>query len=568
MRFTAMIRTILTLLALALSADSLQAKQVALVVANAEYENTSKLANPHRDATLISAALQKAGFDTVELGTDLDRNEFMERLRAFRAAADGAEAALVYFAGHGIESDGRNWLLPTDTRLDAEKDLPFEAIELQLLLDTLDGAKLRIAVLDACRNNPYANRWASQSRSAARGLAPFEVDNMLVIYAAAPGAVAYDGEDGNSPFALALARRIVQPGLPVQMLGGMVRDDVLASTQGEQRPFISASMTGRPLFLVDGPETQMAWLNRLYSGETDAGRATDTIDDEAGPATAAAAARKAPTAKMPVKAKGTRLDTTDTRFALGPKAEVKTGGKGVANTAGSTTLSTGPGATVHSTVTIGTGSPPGTINFANAVDQLATTRPVAEGNRDWLDEQTWLETLKADTIPAYRAYLADFPEGLYAPYAEANIAQLLDPTATGGELDSAKPWIISLGAALPNRYAVDLAEPLAIDGVWRISTNNKRLRIERGRAFAVDGWNHVLLFKVKPDQVTTINLRQAEPGRWLGRDILLNGDTELTLREDGDLDVTVKTFPFPAKFKLLREGLDNPDALRAVLRKE
>lgn len=224
-----MIRALLALLALALPVGA-AAQKDALVVANAGYENTSTLSNPHRDAALISAALRDAGFGTVELGTDLDRNAFMERLRAFRTAADGAEAALVYFAGHGIKSKGRNWLLPTDTKLDAEKDLPFEAIELQLLLDTLDGAKLRIAVLDACRNNPYANRWTSENRAVTRGLAPFEIDNMLVIYAAAPGAVAYDGEGGNSPFALALARRIVQPGLPVQMLGVIVRDDVMAAT--------------------------------------------------------------------------------------------------------------------------------------------------------------------------------------------------------------------------------------------------------------------------------------------------------------------------------------------------
>ena len=138
---------------------------------------------------------------------------------------------------------------------------------------------------------------------------------------------------------------------------------------------------------------------------------------------------------------------------------------------------------------------------------------------------------------------------------------MLDPTATGGELKSDKPWIISLGAALPNRYAVDLADKLPIDGIWRISTNDKRLRIERGRAFAVDGWNHALLFKVKPDQVTMTNMREVQPGRYQGRDILLNGDARLTLREDGDLDVKVSLFPFPAKFVLYREGLDDPAAL-------
>lgn len=526
MRFATINTAILALLALVLP-SALNAKQVALVVANAQYEHTSKLANPLRDATLVTAALEKAGFDTVELGTDLDRNAFMERLRAFRRAADGADAAVVYFAGHGIESDGRNWLLPTDTKLDAEKDLPFEAVELQLLLDTLDCAKLRIAVLDAYRNNPYENHWTSQSRSTAtRGLAPLEIDNMLVIYAAAPGQVAYDGANGNSPFALALARRLVQPGLPVQMLGGMVRDDVLAATEGEQRPFISASMTGKPLFLVDGPETQMEWMRLLYTFDE---------NDE----------------------KEKRLGDTvkGSVFALSKRRARGSGAPQIASRKGASN----------------------SINFSKSIDDLTLPKGAQQrlssaierpSSREWLDEKTWLDALKTDTIPSYRAYLAEFPDGLYAPYAKDNIAQLLDPTATGGELDSAKPWIISLGAALPNRYAVDLAEPLPIDGVWRISTNDKRLRIERGRAFAVDGWNHVLLFKVKPDQVTMTNMREAEPGRYLGRDILLNGDAELTLRADGDLDVVVNLFPFPAKFKLLREGLDTPGALTTPLRQD
>lgn len=450
------------------------AQRVALVIANSQYEHTSQLENPPRDALLVSGALQEIGFDTVELATDLDQTEFLAQLRAFRQMAEGADAALVYFAGHGIESDGRNWLLPTSATLTAEEDLPYEAIELESVLDTLDGAKLRIAVLDACRNNPFEARWTGSNRSVSRGLAPLEVDDMLVIYAAAPGAFAFDGADGNSPFALALARRIVQPGLPVQMLGGMVRDDVLAATDGEQRPFISASMTGRPLFLVEGPVRQMDWFTGLYA----------------------------------VEAEDNPL-----------------------------------------------------IDFGAAVAQLDTTRSVAQSNPEWLDDQVWLEAVKADTVAAYRAYLEQFPHGTYAAFAEANIAQVLDPTATGGELESDTPWIISLGATLPDRYAVDLGVPLPIDGVWRISSNDKRLRIERGRAFAIDGWNHALLFRVEPEQVTTTGLRRESPGLYLGRDILLNADTRLTLREDGNLDVWAGTFPFPVEFQLIRVALDDPDAL-------
>jgi len=513
-----MLNACLALLALALPVGA-QGKQVALVVANAEYAHTSKLSNPLRDAKLISTALQQAGFETVEIGTDLDRTQFMDRLRTFRSAADGAEAALVYFAGHGIESDGRNWLLPTDTKLDAEKDLPFEAIELQLLLDTLDGARLRIAVLDACRNNPYENRWTSDSRSIARGLAPLEMDDMLVIYAAAPGAVAYDGADGNSPFALALARRLVQPGLPVQMLGGMVRDDVLEATEGEQRPFISASMTGRPLFLVEGPEETTAFWENINSPPP-----------------------------VPSPARVARSPDSD---AMKPAASDK-----IKQRVGGNTKDRVPSQKPATTQ-----NDPVTIERMKALFRKRKTRGLVIADGQFSDEQSWVNALKSDTIPGYRAYLQQFPTGLFASYAKANVDQLLDPTAADGELDSDKPWIISLGAALPNRYAVDLADPLAIDGIWRISTNDKRLRIERGRAFAVDGWNHALLFQVKPEQVTITNLREAGPGQFLGRDILLNGDAELTLREDGNLDVKVSMFPFPAKFVLIREGLDDPDAL-------
>ncbi|WP_299191758.1 caspase family protein [uncultured Erythrobacter sp.] len=462
--------------------SAVSAQKVALVIANSDYEHTSQLANPSGDAALVAGALREAGFDTVEIAENLARGEFMERLRAFRDLADGADAALVYYAGHGVESDGRNWLVPTDAALQAERDMPFEAVELERILDTLYGASLRIVVLDACRNNPFANRWQGENRDVARGLAPFETDDMLVIYAAAPGAFAFDGADGNSPFALALARRIVQPGLPVQMLGGMVRDDVLAATDGDQRPFISASMTGRPLFLVDGPDTQLAWLTSLYAegGET-------------------------------------------------------------------------------------AGDAPALVDYSEMVASLDTTRSVAAEDSASLDEHVWLETLKLDNVEAYRAYLAEFPQGAYARFAEANIAQLLDPTATGGEINSETPWIISLGAALPDRYAVDLGASMPIDGVWRISTNDRRLRIERGRAFAVDGWNHALLFRVEPEQVTMVDIRRDEPGLYLGRDILLNGDARMSLRADGNLDVRVGTFPFPVHFVLIREALDDPQALSAEM---
>ncbi|MEZ5695237.1 MAG: caspase family protein [Sphingomonadaceae bacterium] len=236
-------------LAAALLANPAHARKVALVIANAEYQATSPLSNPPSDAALVAEAAKQAGFDDVTLVTDVGMEAFEAALREFRKKADGAEVAMVYYAGHGMEGKGKNWLLPVDAKLEAERDLPYEAIELDLVMDAMYGAQVRMVVLDACRNNPYANKWSSSTRAVARGLVPVEQDDVIVIYAAAPGMVAFDG-DGNSPFAKSLAKRLPQPDLPLQLLGGTVRDDVLAETEGDQRPFVSASVTGTPIYLV------------------------------------------------------------------------------------------------------------------------------------------------------------------------------------------------------------------------------------------------------------------------------------------------------------------------------
>jgi hypothetical protein len=229
-------------------------RKVALVVANGNYANAGILPNPQSDGALVAAAARRAGFDSVTVASDVDLANFQRALRTFREQSAGAQVALVYYAGHGIEGQGRNWLIPTDARLSSALDLPYEAVELDRVLEAVSGARIRIVVLDACRNNPFGRTWQSGSRGVPRGLGGVEVDDVLVIYAAAPGQTANDGAGPNSPFAASFARRLVQPGLPVQLLGGAVRDDVLASTGGAQRPYVSASITGTPVYLL-GPTT-------------------------------------------------------------------------------------------------------------------------------------------------------------------------------------------------------------------------------------------------------------------------------------------------------------------------
>jgi hypothetical protein len=227
------------------------AGKFALVIANADYKNAGRLANPESDGRIVADAARRAGFDEVTIVANSDLATFRHTLRDFRARASGAEVAMIYYAGHGIEGSGKNWLLPTDARLASNLDLPYEAIDLDLVMEAISAARIRIVVLDACRNNPFGRGWRSGTRSLSRGLGGVEVDDVLVIYAAAPGQTAADGEGDNSPFAQSFARRLTQRDIPIQLLGGLVRDDVLAATAGQQRPFVSASITGTPVYLQD-----------------------------------------------------------------------------------------------------------------------------------------------------------------------------------------------------------------------------------------------------------------------------------------------------------------------------
>ncbi|MDO9370452.1 MAG: caspase family protein [Sphingopyxis sp.] len=246
MRFWLVTLTVLFLLAPSVA----EARKVALIIGNGDYANTSRLVNPANDIKIIAASAKQAGFDDVTIAADLSVNDFQKAMRDFRAKADRAEVAMVYYAGHGIEAQGKNWLIPTDAQLKSDLDLPYEAINLDRLMESVSGAQIRMVVLDSCRNNPFGRSWRSGTRAVVNGLAGVEADDVLVIFAAAPGQTAADGTSGNSPFATSLAKRLPQPDMPVQLLGGLIRDDVLQATAGSQRPFVSASITGTPVYLV------------------------------------------------------------------------------------------------------------------------------------------------------------------------------------------------------------------------------------------------------------------------------------------------------------------------------
>ena len=230
-------------------------KRVALVIGNGAYETVANLPNPPRDATAIANLLQAAGFDEVTLKTDLGVAKMRQELRDFARRAIDADIAAVFYAGHGIELGGHNYIVPIDAKLEFDTDVEDEAVDLDHILQQLAPVKrLKLVILDACRENPFAPRMRSvdRIRDIGRGLAPPERPsaNTLIAYAAALGATASDGNGANSPFTTALLKNLTQPGLDVRLALGKTHDDVLAATDNRQEPYVYTSLGGETLALA------------------------------------------------------------------------------------------------------------------------------------------------------------------------------------------------------------------------------------------------------------------------------------------------------------------------------
>lgn len=232
-------------------------KRVALVIGNGAYRSVPALTNPPTDAGDIAAALKRLGF-AVTLIRNGSFDDMRRSLIAFGREAAGADMATVYFAGHGMEINGDNWLIPVDAELKRDTDAANEAISLQsVMLQVSSTGSLGLVILDACRNNPFA---AKMSRSIAtraattRGLGRIEpVGNVLVAYAARDGTTALDGDGRNSPFAAALLRNIETPGVEVTFMFRNVRDDVMEATRNEQQPFVYGSLSRKAIYLAAPP---------------------------------------------------------------------------------------------------------------------------------------------------------------------------------------------------------------------------------------------------------------------------------------------------------------------------
>ena len=374
---------------------ALAAGRVALVVGNSAYSAIGRLPNAGNDAADISGALRRLGFEVTTV-LDADRGELTEALRSFTRESAGADVSLVFYAGHGLEVDGVNYLVPVDARLERDTDVRFETVELDYVLAATVGASLRVVILDACRNNPLARSMqrTGATRSVSRGSfgnldESLLGDETLVAYAAAAGTTAADGTGRNSPYTSALLAYLEQP-LEIGLLFREVRARVLEATGGEQRPHEYASLLGEhylraavgadPRAVEASLGLDRAGRRRIQEGLARAGFSPGPADGVFGPATRAA-----------VRGWQTSRGATAT---------------GYLDAAGATALG---------------------VPMANAADAAAAlpvgaTVPAAVQAQQ--ETVFWQSIATSSTAADFEAYLARWPSGTYAPLATNRLAAL------------------------------------------------------------------------------------------------------------------------------------------------
>ncbi len=231
------------------------AERVALVIGNGAYEKVPYLANPGNDAADVGDAFERLGYSVTRL-ENAGREALFQGLQDFKRAAGASEVAVVFYAGHGIEVDKRNYLVPVDAQLARDDDVEYETVSLELVMRSVERARgLQLVILDACRDNPFAARMqsAGASRSIGRGLARVAPSGgTMVAYAAEEGKTAADGDGRNSPYTGALLRYLEEPGLDVGRLFRKVRDEVLRETGGSQKPFEYGALPVEDVYLASG----------------------------------------------------------------------------------------------------------------------------------------------------------------------------------------------------------------------------------------------------------------------------------------------------------------------------
>jgi hypothetical protein len=238
------VRIALSLAALvACGAPAIAAKRVALVIGNSAYRNVTPLDNPTKDAALMADTLRGLGFSLIGNGaqTDLDKAAIDQAIQDFGRQIQGADVAMFYYAGHGVQVRGSNYLVPVSANPTREADVDFQMVDVNLVLNQMNGSgtRLNLLILDACRNNPFGGRGL---RSSEGGLAQLRApEGTLISYATQPGNVAQDGDDGHSPYTKALSVTMKRAGLDVFQTFNEVGLAVKRSTGGAQQPWVSSS---------------------------------------------------------------------------------------------------------------------------------------------------------------------------------------------------------------------------------------------------------------------------------------------------------------------------------------
>ncbi len=261
------------LLAACFAAPACAQQRVALVIGNSSYQQAPRLPNPANDAAAMADLLRHAGFQVV-LKRDIGINDMRRALRDFTDATANADIAVIYFAGHGIEVDGENYLVPVDAVLERDIDVDDETVSLDRFLRVLDPARqLRLVILDACRDNPFDKtmKRTMANRDIGRGLAKVEptTTNTLIAFAAKAGSTASDGDGPDSPFTTALLHNLATPGLDLRIAFGRVRDEVMIKTGNRQEPFVYGSLGGSIVALVPAKTDAAAAAAAPADNQTD-----------------------------------------------------------------------------------------------------------------------------------------------------------------------------------------------------------------------------------------------------------------------------------------------------------
>jgi uncharacterized caspase-like protein len=247
-------------------------RRIALVIGNSAYRHTPRLENPRNDAADMGLALRKLGFHVIE-GFDLDKAAFDVKIAEFAAALAGAEVGVLFYAGHGMQVSGLNYLVPVDAKLAAMSDLGAEMVRLDLVHQTMErAAKTNLLFFDACRDNPLARNLtraaAAQTRGIGRGLAPVESGaGTLISFSTQPGNVALDGAGRNSPYSGALIRHLAASRDDINAMLIAVRNDVMRQTDRKQVPWEHSALTRRYYFYAGDGAPAAAPADQLRLSE-------------------------------------------------------------------------------------------------------------------------------------------------------------------------------------------------------------------------------------------------------------------------------------------------------------